>query len=222
MHVPSHADPALELLRVQAGDQRSQLVRVLQQLFDPPRRRAGLLLPDDHFDHNGHLCYAGASLRIIPGTAMVDVVRVRNRRGELVDAPAFSATDAKHNFGQLLDAAVRTGPVAITKQSKPTAVLISIDEYRALTQAEDRALDALSEEFDRRFAAMQEPGAAAAMQRAFDTPPEKLAAFASGSLRARSGKTPTAPVTPKTASVVKARRGPKAMAAKRTGTSSRR
>ena len=114
---------------------------------------------------------------------MAGAIRVRNKRGEMIDAPEFTASDAKHKFGQLLDAALRDGPVAIIKQRKPTAVLMSIEEYRALTQAEDRALTTLSAEFDRRFVTMQAPGAAAAMQRAFDTPPAQLGAFASASLK---------------------------------------
>src|SRR5664279_5933726 len=101
---------------------------------------------------------------------MAGAIRVRNRRGQLVDAPQFTASEAKHNFGQLLDTALRAGPVTITKQRKPTAVLISLDDYKALTQVEDRTLAVLSAEFDRRYETMQAPGAAAAMQRAFDAP----------------------------------------------------
>ena len=119
---------------------------------------------------------------------MAGPIRVRNRRGELIDAPQYTASEAKHRFGQLLDAALREGPVAITKQRKPTAVLISLEEYRALTQAEDRTLAALSAEFDRRYATMQAPGAAAAMQRAFDTPTAQLGAFAAASLKKAPGK----------------------------------
>jgi prevent-host-death family protein len=110
-------------------------------------------------------------------------IRIRNKRVEPTAAPQFTASEAKHRFGELLDTALRTGPVTITKQRKPTAVLISLEEYRALTQADDRSLEALSTEFDRRFAAMQAPGAAAAMQRAFDTPADELGAFAAASLR---------------------------------------
>jgi prevent-host-death family protein len=123
---------------------------------------------------------------------MAGAIRVRNRRGQLVDAPQFSASEAKHNFGQLLDTALRAGPVAITKQHKPTAMLISLDDYKVLTQVEDRALAILSAEFDRRFELMQAPGAAAAMQRAFDTPEEQLAAFAAVSLRAPATRKPAA------------------------------
>ena len=114
---------------------------------------------------------------------MAGAIRVRNRRGQLVDAPQFTASEAKHNFGQLLDTALRAGPVAITKQRKPTAMLISLDDYKVLTQVEDRALAALSADFDRRYESMQEPGAAAAMQKAFDTPEQQLSAFAAASLR---------------------------------------
>lgn len=119
---------------------------------------------------------------------MAGAIRVRNKRGEMTDAPEFTASEAKHKFGQLLDVALREGPVAIIKRHKPTAVLISIEEYRALTQAEDRILAALSAEFDHRYARMQVPGAAAAMQRAFDTPAAQLGTFARASL-----KKPSAP-----------------------------
>jgi len=115
---------------------------------------------------------------------MADVIRIRNRHGEMIDAPQFTASEAKHNFGQLLDTAVRTGPVTITKQRKPAAVLISLDDYQALTQVEERTLATLTAEFDRRFDLMQAPGAAAAMQRAFDTPESQLRAYAVASVHA--------------------------------------
>ena len=38
---------------------------------------------------------------------MADPIRVRNKRGELIDAPQYTASEAKHKFGQLLDAALR-------------------------------------------------------------------------------------------------------------------
>ena len=45
---------------------------------------------------------------------MAGAIRVRNKRGELIDAPQFTASEAKHKLGELLDTALRTGPVAIT------------------------------------------------------------------------------------------------------------
>jgi prevent-host-death family protein len=119
---------------------------------------------------------------------MNDPVRVRNRRGELIDAPQYTASEAKHRFGQLLDTALREGPVTITKQRKPMAVILSLAEYRALTRTEDSVLAALSAEFDHRYAAMQAPGAGDAMQRAFDTPPAQLAVFAAASLAVKPAR----------------------------------
>lgn len=127
---------------------------------------------------------------------MAGAVRVRNRRGEMVDAPQFTASEAKHNFGQLLETALRAGPVSITKQRKPTAMLLSLEDYQRLTQFEDGTLATLAAEFDRRYEAMQAPGAAAAMQRAFDTPAEQLGAFAAASVRTPTTRNPAAKRTP--------------------------
>ena len=114
---------------------------------------------------------------------MAEAVRYRNRQGQLVESPQVSASEAKHRFGQLLDTAMRSGPVTITKQRKPQAVLISLAEYRALTRADEHALDRLTGEFDAMFERMQLPGAAAAMQTAFDTPPRKLGEIAVAAAR---------------------------------------
>ena len=43
----------------------------------------------------------------------------------------FSAFDAKQNFGEVIDAALR-GPVSITKHGRPTVVITSDEEYRGL------------------------------------------------------------------------------------------
>ena len=82
----------------------------------------------------------------------------------------------------------RASSCAAACQRKPTAVLISLDDYEVLTQVEDRTLAVLSAEFDRRFELMQAPGAAAAMQRAFDTPEVQLGAFAAASRRTPATK----------------------------------
>jgi prevent-host-death family protein len=106
--------------------------------------------------------------------AMSSAIKMRNRRGELVDAPSVSASDAKNGFGQMLDRVGREGRLAITKRDHPCAVLISIDEYRALVASEQPALDSLTAEFDALYARMQAPGAAAAMESAFAMTPDEL------------------------------------------------
>jgi prevent-host-death family protein len=118
---------------------------------------------------------------------MSDPNLFRNRHGELVEAPAFSASDAKNAFGQVLDAAVRTGMVTITRHDAPRAVLLSMEEYRALASARQSALDTLSGEFDALLAAMQAPGSRKAMQSAFDTPPGRLGRIAARGARRKRG-----------------------------------
>lgn len=47
------------------------------------------------------------------------------------------ATEAKNSFGELLEMAM-TEPIAIEKQERPVAVLMSFAEYQRLTKLEDR------------------------------------------------------------------------------------
>ncbi len=101
-------------------------------------------------------------------------IRIRNRRGELVDAPQVSASDAKNGFGRVLDRVAREGGVAITKHDETCAVLVSVEVFRALAGAESRTLNTLSGEFDALLERMQAPRAAAAMQEAFDMAPVQL------------------------------------------------
>lgn len=111
----------------------------------------------------------------------------RNPRGNLAGAPAFTASDAKNAFGRLLETAERAGMVTITRHDQPKAVLLSIDEYRALAGAPEDALGALSDEFDAMLDRMQAAGARDAMQAAFDTPPRELGRIAVKGARRKRG-----------------------------------
>ncbi len=111
----------------------------------------------------------------------------RNHRGELVEAPAYTASEAKNAFGRILDAAARSGMVTITRHDEPRAVVLSIEEYRALAGARQSALDALSGEFDEMLARMQSPRARKAMQSAFDTDPATLGRIAVKRARRKRG-----------------------------------
>src|SRR5882672_10030331 len=81
----------------------------------------------------------------------------RNRRGEQVAPRSFSASDAKNQFGRVLETALADGVVMITKHDAVKAVLVSVDEFNALTRAKQSELDALTGEFDRLLARMQTP-----------------------------------------------------------------
>lgn len=48
----------------------------------------------------------------------------------------ISATDAKNHFGDLIDR-TRVGPVTIEKQGRPTAIVLSPEEYARLESIED-------------------------------------------------------------------------------------
>jgi len=47
---------------------------------------------------------------------------------------AFTATDAKNRFGELIDMA-QSGPVRVQRQGRDVAVILSPDEFRRLSEA---------------------------------------------------------------------------------------
>ena len=100
--------------------------------------------------------------------------RFRNRRGERAAMPAFTATEAKNQFGRVLDTAIEKGAVAITRHDAPKAVLLAVDEYDALVAAGERTLDTLTAEFDELLARMQTPRARKGMADAFNATPTRL------------------------------------------------
>jgi prevent-host-death family protein len=109
----------------------------------------------------------------------------RNRRGEPIEAASFTATDAKKQFARVLELVLQGGAVVITKHDAPKAVLLSVDEFTALTTASERTLDTLSAEFDTLLARMQTPRARAGMKTAFDASPSELGKAAVAAARKR-------------------------------------
>jgi len=99
--------------------------------------------------------------------------------------PSYTATEAKNEFGRVLDQAIQGATVVITKHDAPRAVLISMEKFNALQQAPQLKLDTLGAEFDSVLAKMQSATARAGMQRAFLASPEELgkAAVAAASKR---------------------------------------
>jgi antitoxin Phd len=114
----------------------------------------------------------------------------RNKRGEQLAMPTFTATAAKNGFGRVLEAVAERGAVAITRHDAPKAVLLSIDEYEALLARGGRALDTLTAEFDALLASMQTPRARRAMKDAFDATPGRIgkAAVAAAAATRRASK----------------------------------
>jgi antitoxin Phd len=99
---------------------------------------------------------------------------IRNRRGE--EPIKISATEAKNRFGELLDSVLQGGIVLITRHETPKAVLLSMEEYGALSRAAETGPDSLNAEFDALLARMQTGKARAGMKAAFAASPKQLAA----------------------------------------------
>ena len=99
---------------------------------------------------------------------------LRNRRGEPIETSSFTATEAKNEFGRVLETAIQGGIVVITKHDAPKAVLVALDEFRALVGARKGRLDTLRGEFDALLARMQTPEARSGMKAAFDATAAQL------------------------------------------------
>lgn len=108
---------------------------------------------------------------------------IRNRRGE--EPIKISATDAKNRLGNLLDAVLQGGMVLITKHETPRAVLLSVEEYGALSGASQTRLETLNGEFDALLARMQTAKARAGMKAAFAASPKHLGKAAVEAARKR-------------------------------------
>lgn len=109
----------------------------------------------------------------------------RNRRGEAVEASSVTATDAKKQFGRVLEMVLRGGAVVITKHDAPKAILLSVDEFNALTRTTESKLDSLSADFDAMLARMQTPRARSGMRTAFGASPKALGRAAVTAARKR-------------------------------------
>jgi len=98
---------------------------------------------------------------------------------------AFTATDAKKEFGRVLEIVLRGGRVLITRHDQPKAVVLSMDEFTALTQATERTLETLSGRFDALLAGLQTPRARTGLRAAFEATPKEIGRAAVAAARRR-------------------------------------
>jgi prevent-host-death family protein len=119
-------------------------------------------------------------------------IRIRNARGEFVEPARISSSDAKNAFGRILERVTKDGGVAITLRNEMKFLVISVETYQRMARADSRSLDTLTDEFDALLDRMQQPGARAAMERAFSKTPEELghAARRQGGVAASRNTTP--------------------------------
>jgi antitoxin Phd len=108
----------------------------------------------------------------------------RDSRGERVEPSSVTASEAKREFGRVLETAIR-GAVVITKHGAPRAVLISVERFSALSGAAETKLDALNHEFDALLDQMQTPKARRGMKTAFAASAKELGKTAVAAARSR-------------------------------------
>ena len=108
-----------------------------------------------------------------------------DRRSGTKKRVSFPATEAKNEFGSLLEKAIQGEVVLITKHQAPKAVLISVEAFEALSKAPEARVDRLTAEFDALLARMQGPRARSAMEAAFHASPAELGRAAVKAARKR-------------------------------------
>lgn len=100
-------------------------------------------------------------------------------------ATSVTATEAKNEFGRILERVIQGSVMFITKHGAAKAVLMPVDEYHALSRASEIKLDSLTGEFDALLLRMQTPKARAGMKAAFNASPKQLGKTAVAAARAR-------------------------------------
>jgi len=115
----------------------------------------------------------------------VRLATFRNSRGETLAPASVTASEAKSEFGRVLEMAMQGGAVVITKHDAPKAVLISVENFNALSGATDTTLDTLNREFDALLAGMQTSKARRGMKTAFAASGRKLGQAAVAAARRR-------------------------------------
>jgi antitoxin Phd len=110
---------------------------------------------------------------------------LRNSRGVPLEPSSVTASEAKSEFGRVLEMAIQGRAVVITRHDRPKAVLISIEHFNALSGATETKLDTLDREFDVLLARMQTPKVRRAMRAAFAASPRQLGKAAVAAARVR-------------------------------------
>jgi antitoxin Phd len=128
---------------------------------------------------------ASDSSAVRPRRRQSRVATFRNSRGETLEPPSVSASEAKSGFGRVLEMAIQGGAVVITKHDAPKAVLISVENFNALSGAAQTKLDTLSREFDALLARMQTSKAHRGMKAAFAASGKRLGKAAVAATRSR-------------------------------------
>ena len=98
-----------------------------------------------------------------------------NPSPRVAEMPTISATELKNATADVFEQVAARRAVAITRHDKPRAVLLSIDQYEALTAPHNPPwLQQLHDEYRGLLDRMQGPEQRAAVEKLFKATPEEL------------------------------------------------
>ncbi len=93
----------------------------------------------------------------------------------VAEMPSITATELKNSTADVFEQVAARRAVAITRHNKPRAVLLSIEQYEALTGEKNPDwLEKLHEEYRGLLDRMQGPEQRAAAEKLFKATPEEL------------------------------------------------
>ena len=90
------------------------------------------------------------------------------------ELPTITATELKNATADVFEQVTAKQAIAITRHEKPRAILLSVEQYEALTGHRPEWLEKLHEEYRGMLERMQGPEQRAAAERAFNATPEQL------------------------------------------------
>jgi antitoxin Phd len=104
------------------------------------------------------------------------------------ELPTVTATELKNATADVFEQVAAKQAVAITRHEKPRAVLLSVEQYEALTGQRPDWLEQLHEEYRGMLDRMQGPEQRAASERAFNANPQELGEAAVRAARQKAHK----------------------------------
>jgi len=116
---------------------------------------------------------------------------VSNHENRGATKASYTATEAKNEFGRLLEQAIQGTTVLITKHDSLRAVLISIDHFQTLQEAPQTKLNTLTKQFDTLLERMQSSKERRGMAAAFRADNKQLGKAAVAAARKRAMASPS-------------------------------
>jgi prevent-host-death family protein len=90
------------------------------------------------------------------------------------ELPTITATELKNSTADVFEQVAAKQAIAITRHEKPRAILLSVEQYEALTGHRPEWLEKLHEEYRGMLERMQGPEQRAGAEKLFRATPEEL------------------------------------------------